>query len=198
MIKYFLSILFLLLGVIGKAQVDFDPTERKFHPFVAYEFGEAAFNKFQSLSGEIGLRFTNNHLLRIVHMNVKLTEAHLSSSFAGAINGSGVEGSFAGLELFYDFPLVWKTVYIGPSVAYYKTEYRQIMLDEGVKNKTYTLGLGLSYRERNLFGVRGLYYTLSIPVRLSLNPIPEQSLGDATITNSTFDNNIWLFIGYEF
>lgn len=166
--------------------------------FVAYEFGEAAFNKFRSLSGEIGIKLQNEHLLRLTHMNVNLTEAHLSSSFAGAVDGDDVEGKFFGFEAFYDFPILLKGLYVGPSIGYYKNEYHHILLDQNLKNNTFTLGLGISYSETNIFKIDGLYYRLSIPFRISLNPIEETVLGETTINNDTFEQNIWFFIGYEF
>ncbi|MBX2817354.1 MAG: hypothetical protein KTR24_15205 [Saprospiraceae bacterium] len=169
-----------------------------FHPFVAYELGEAMFNRFQSYSGEIGVRLPNHHLLRLTHMNVRLTEKHLSSSFAGAVDGSGVKGTFWGFEAFYDVPLLWKSLYLGPSIGYYRSAYEHVTLPAELENHSMTLGAAISIRETDLFGIQGLYYTLSLPMRLSLNPIKETMLGEATIVNSTFDNNIWLFIGYEF
>lgn len=166
--------------------------------FAAYELGEAAFNKFQSFSGEIGIRFPNNHQLRMTHMNVGLTEQHLSSGFAGAVDGDDVEGDFFGFELFYDFPIRWKGLYIAPSVGYYRNKYRHKSLPESLSNRSATLGLGISYQEIDIFKVKGLYYRFSIPMRTHLNPIKETSLGSTLVKNNSFDNNIWVFIGYEF
>lgn len=180
---------------MGQAQKN---QEDKIRPFLAYEFGEAAFNKFQSLSGEIGVKFPNNYLLRLTHMNVNLSEKHLASSFAGAVDGSDVRGKMFGFEAFYDIPIAWKTLYISPSVGYYRNEYKHTVLDEAIENKTATIGAGISYRETNLFKVKGLYYTLSLPMRISLNPIKKTTLGETTIRNNAFDNNIWLFIGFQF
>lgn len=166
--------------------------------FIAYEFGEAVFNKFQSLSGELGWRFNNQHMIRLVHINHDLTEEHLSSGFAGAVDGDYVEGKLFGFETFYDFPIFTKGLYISPSIGYYRNEYRHTMLQEDLQKSSCTLGTALSYRETNIFNVKGLYYMFSIPMRISLDPIKETKLGDTIIKNNTFENNIWLFIGYAF
>ena len=67
---------------------------------MAIELGKGAFNKFQSYSGEIDIQLSDDHLLRLVHMIVYLTEQHLSSSFAGAVDDPDVEGKFFGFEVF--------------------------------------------------------------------------------------------------
>lgn len=171
--------------------------KKRIKVFAAYEIGEAAFNKFQSLSGEIGIRFPNNHQLRLTHMNVGLTEEHLSSGFAGAVDGDNVEGDMFGFELFYDFP-VWKGLQIAPSIGYYKNDYRHTSISATLSNKSVTLGAAISYQEVDIFKLRGLYYRFSIPMRTTLNPIEETSLGAAVIQNNHFGNNIWMFIGYQF
>lgn len=166
--------------------------------FMGLEVGEAVFNKFQSYSGEIGFKRSNLHLVRLVHMNVGLTEQHLSSSFAGAVDGPDIEGSFFGFEGFYDIPVFVKGLYVAPSVGYFKNEYNHTILNEEIQNQSATLGIGISYRESDIFQVKGLYYMLSIPMRRTLNPIEDTSLGVSVIKDNSFDNNIWLFVGYEF
>lgn len=185
-------------GIAAIAQDDPTPSKQDVTPFIAYELGEAVFNKFQSYSGEIGIQFSNDHLLRLVHMNVHLTEQHLSSSFAGSVDGPDVEGKFFGFELFYDLPIITEGIYLGPSLGYYKSEYNHLVLTESYMKETTTIGVGISYRETDIFGVKGLYYTFSIPMRISLNATEETLLGETVINNDRFDNNIWLFIGYRF
>ena len=73
--------------------------------FIAYDFGEAAFNQFKSLGSEIGVRLKNDHLLRLAYTNLYLSEKHLSSDFAKAVDGNNVKGKQVGFELFYDFHL---------------------------------------------------------------------------------------------
>lgn len=172
--------------------------QKQITPFIAYELGEAAFNNFQSLSGEIGIKFANNHLLRLTHMNVKLTESHLSTGFAGAVDGNDVEGKFFGFEAFYDFPVFLRGLYISPSLGFYKNEYSHLTLNEKLTNNSATIGLGIGYRETNLFRIKGLYFMVTFPMRTPLNPIDKTILGNTTVNSNVFSNNIWLFIGYEF
>lgn len=91
----------------------FGQKEEKVRYFLAYEFGEMAFNKFQNFAGEAWVKFKNGHLLRWVYMDVKLTEKHLFSGFANVVSGKNIEGHFKGHELFYDVP-VFKGAYTRP------------------------------------------------------------------------------------
>lgn len=166
--------------------------------FIAYDLGEAAFNQFKSLGGEVGVRFKNNHLLRLSHTNLHLTEKHLSSSFASAVDGKNVEGKQFGFELFYDFPVFVKGLYIAPSVGYYNNEYTHTILNEKLEKSSLTIGTAISFTEMDLFKLKGLYYRFSVPFRFNLNPIEETKLGDTTIKSNLFDNNIWFFIGFQF
>lgn len=166
--------------------------------FIAYDLGEAAFNQFKSLGGEAGVRFKNNHLLRLSHTNLHLTEKHLSSSFASAVDGKNVEGKQFGFELFYDFPVFVKGLYIAPSVGYYNNEYTHTILNEKLEKSSLTIGTAISFTEMDLFKLKGLYYRFSVPFRFNLNPIEETKLGDTTIKSNLFDNNIWFFIGFQF
>jgi len=187
----------LISSTVALAQ-EAPKTTKRFHPFVAYEFGEAVFNRFQSISGEFGMRFNNNHMMRLVHMNVNLAEKHLSSSFAQAVDGPNVKGKMLGLEAFYDFPVFFKGFYISPSLGYYQNEYSHTILNESHKNTTLTVGAAISYRDTDIFKIKGLYATFSVPFRFQLSPSEKTMLGNTTLRNGIFDNNIWLFIGYEF
>lgn len=189
---------FLLWSFMGYGQEVTEKQQKKMRPFVAYELGEAAFNKFQSISGEVGVKFRNDHLLRLTHMNVNLTEAHLSSDFVVVVDGSDVEGKMFGFEVFYDFPVLLEGLHLGPSFGYYINEYNHTVLDESVKENSATIGLGISYREENIFGLKGLYYTLSLPLRIHFDPMEKTKLGDTTIYGNQFDSNIWFFVGYQF
>ncbi|WNJ19162.1 hypothetical protein [Pontibacter sp. G13] len=191
-------VMLLLQASFGLAQDSIHSDFLKPRPFVALEVGEALFNSMQSISGEVGLRFPNRHQLRLTHMNVWLTEGHLSSGFAGAVKGEGVEGRFLGFEVFYDF-LIWKKgLYLGPSVGYYRNSYTHTKLDSELSNRSATIGAAISFQEIDLFRVKGLYYRVSIPFRTPLNPIEETPMGNAIVSDNRLDNNIWLFIGYEF
>ncbi len=175
--------------------------------FIAYDFGEAMVNKFQSLSGEIGISFPNKHLIRLVHMNVGLTEGHLSSDFVVTVDGENVEGKMLGLEAFYSFPLIkWRdanqVIYLSPSLGIYKNKYWHTELDENLEQSSVTTGFELSFRETNPFKTKGtfkgLYYTVSLPFRVHFNPHEETQLGSTTISKNLFDGNIWFFIGFQF
>ena len=166
--------------------------------FIAYDFGEAAFNRFKSLGSEIGVRFKNDHLLRLAYTNLHLSEEHLSSDFAKAVDGENVKGKQVGFELFYDFPVFVKGLYIAPSVGYYDNEYTHTILNEKFEKSSFTTGAAVSFTETDLFKVRGLYYRLSVPFRFNLDPIEETKLGDTTIKRNLLDNNIWFFVGFQF
>lgn len=166
--------------------------------FIAYDFGEAVFNQFKSLGGEVGVRFNNNHLLRLTHTNLHLTEKHLSSNFSTAVDGKNVKGKQFGFELFYDFPVFVKGLYIAPSVGYYNNEYTHTILNEKLEKSSFTAGTAISFTEKDLFKIKGLYYRVSVPVRFNFDPIKETKLGDATIKSNLFDNNIWFFVGFQF
>ncbi len=203
-----LRVISIILSIIissnlSIAQQGDDSQNKLIRPFIAYELGEAIFNKFQSLSGELGILFPNHHLLRIVHQNVQLSEEHLSSDFAVTVKGNNVEGSLFGFEAFYSYPIKkWRNsneiLYLSPSFGYYKNEYKHTILEEHFEKRSMTAGLEISYRETNLFKIKGLYYTLSIPIRIHFAPHKAFKLGDTRISGNRIDNNIWFLIGYQF
>lgn len=165
--------------------------------FVAYDLGEMIFNKFQNFAGELGCFLPDRSLIRFVHMNVKLSEEHLSSDFAQAVHGSDVEGHFLGYELFYSYP-VYHNFYVGVSVGYYENSYWHLKLEEEIKHQSPSIGMQLSYRRPGLLGIDGLYYDFTIPIRYYLFPMEEKPLGDTIISDHIIENNIWFFIGYTF
>ncbi|WP_281612686.1 hypothetical protein [Flammeovirga sp. SubArs3] len=166
--------------------------------FIAYDLGEAIFNQFKSLGGEVGVGFKNDHLFRMSFTHLFLTEEHLSSDFVKAVDGENVEGKQFGFELFYDFPVFFKGLYIAPSVGYYDHEYRHTISNEKVQQSSFTVGGAISFVETDILKVKGLYYRVSLPLRYTLDPIEETQLGDATIKSNQFDNNIWFFVGFQF
>lgn len=172
--------------------------KRKVKFFIGYDLGEAAFNGFQSLGSEVGLKFKNNHILRFSYTNLNLSEKHLSSDFAKAVDGKNVKGKQVGYEVFYDFPVFIDGLYISPSAGYYDHLYTHTVLDESLENSSFTLGGAVSFTETDLFKLEGLYYRFSIPMRFNFNPIEETKLGETTIKSNAFDNSIWFYIGYEF
>lgn len=185
------------LSVLNYSQNDSSKSKWT-HFFIAYDLGEAVFNKFQSLGSEIGVQFKNNHLLRLSHTNLNLSEEHLSSDFAKAVDGKNVKGRQFGFELFYDFPVLVKGLYVATSIGYYSNEYIHTTLNEKLKKSSFSTGAAISFTQIDLFKVKGLYYRVSVPFRFNLNPIKETTLGDATIKSNLFDNNIWFFVGFQF
>ncbi|GAB5557980.1 MAG: hypothetical protein SchgKO_21930 [Schleiferiaceae bacterium] len=208
----FCFLFFLLFSSSAQAQqagpvADKETDSRKLHFFIGYDLGEAMFNSFQSLSGEVGVSLPNRHLIRLVHMNVNLTEQHLSSDFVATVDGDNVEGKMLGFELFYSYPLFqWREgdqgFYVSPSLGVYNNQYWHTELDERLDHTSGTAGFELSFREVNPFktqgAFKGLYYTVSLPFRFHFSPHDKTQLGNTTISSNAFDNNIWLFIGYEF
>ena len=179
----------------------------RIRPFIAYDFGQAMFNRFQSLSGEIGLRLKNRHLVRLTHMNLNYTEEHLSSKkaipFINPFEGENIKGRIFGFELMYSIPtLKWNEnksiIYLSPSLGHYKKKYWHTILDERFENSTFLVGLEISYRETNVFGVKGLYYALTIPLRFNFTPHGTIFLGDAKILGDRVDSNTMFFVGIEF
>lgn len=178
-------------------------TNNKNQIFIGYDLGEMAFNKFQNFAGEVGLNFKNDNMLRFVYLNVKLTESHLSSGFAQAIDGENIKGHWQGYELLYDIPLYRlknkeSFFYGGLSAGYHNFKYQHTILNESMNHKTGTAGFDIGYRETNVFKVKGLYYNFQIPVRFYFNPIEETQLGSSTVNKSGFEQTISFFIGYEF
>lgn len=198
-----ISILLMFWAANSFAQDSTNSNEKKTSFFAGYDLGEMALNKFQNFAGEIGLKFKNDHTLRFVYLNIKLTEEHLSSNFAGAVDGNNVTGLWNGYELLYDIPIYhFKKgngfVYGGLSVGYHKNAYQHTILDESVKHKTSTVGFDIGFRETNIFKVKGLYINFQIPFRYSFNELEETKLGSATVNKIVFDQTISFFVGYEF
>lgn len=191
-----MKIVLLLIGFILGFNV-YGEEKSRTEFFIAYDLGEMAFNQFQNFAGEVGCSLPNKSLLRFVYMNVKLTEEHLSSEFAQAVEGADVEGLFLGYELFYSYP-VYNNFYAGLSIGYYENSYQHMLVDEEVTHQSPSIGVEFSYRKRKLFGIKGLYYDFTIPIRYYLNPLEELTLGDTIIGDHIIENNIWFFIGYTF
>jgi len=171
--------------------------------FIGYDLGEMAFNRFQNFAGEVGLQFKNDHSLRFVYLNIKLTEAHLSSGFANAVDGDNVAGHWQGYELLYDIPLYHfkregSFIYGGLSAGYHDNKYEHIVLGESTEHKTSTVGFDIGYKETDVFNVKGLYMNFQIPFRYYFTPLEEVKLGSATVNKSSFDQTISFFVGYQF
>ncbi len=171
--------------------------------YAGYDLGEMAFNRFQNFAGELGLKLKNDHSIRFVYLNVKLTEEHLSSGFARAVDGDKVTGLWIGYELLYDLPVYRfkgknTLIYAGLSMGYHKNYYQHTILEESLEHKTATIGFDIGFRERNIFKVKGLYINFQIPFRYYFNALEETKLGASTVNKNVFDQTISFFVGYEF
>ncbi|MFD2034275.1 hypothetical protein ACFSKL_05695 [Belliella marina] len=165
--------------------------------FIGYELGEMAFNNFQNFSGEVGLKFKNDNLLRFVYQNVNLSEKHLSSNFARTVEGKNIKGLMKSYEVYYDYHLL-KNLYLGASVGYANDYYEHTILAESVENFSATVGFAPSYRETDLFKVKGLYFHLAVPFRYYFEPLEETQMGNSKVNRHLLVNNIWFFVGYQF
>ena len=197
------SSIIILWSINILAQDSIETNNTKPSVYIGYDLGEMAFNRFQNFSGEIGVKFKNEHTIRFVYQNVKLTEEHLSSDFANAVDGENVSGLWNGYELLYDIPIYpFKSgnslVYGGLSVGYHENLYQHTILNESVEHKTGTVGFDIGFRETNIFKVKGLYINLQIPFRYNFNRLEETKLGETTVNESVFGQTISFFVGYEF
>ncbi len=196
-----LLFIFGIVNIFAQDSTNPDPTKPSI--FIGYDLGEMAFNNFQNFAGEIGVKLKKDHMVRFVYLNVKLTEAHLSSSFAAAVDGENVSGLWNGYELLYDLPIYrFKNgrtlIYGGVSAGYHKNSYQHTILAESIENKTATIGFDIGFRETNIFKINGLYINFQIPFRYKFNALEETKLGDATVNKSVFEQTISFFVGYEF
>ena len=165
--------------------------------FVGYEFGQMAFNDFQHFAGEVGYSFDNKSSIRLAFLNVALTERHLSSSEAGAVDGENIEGLWRGAGLLYDIPIA-TNFYFSPSIGHYDSEYSHTILNESIRKKSTTAGVGLTYRKHGLFGVNNLYWRFSLSYRHYFNPIPRTTLGESVVTGGSGEITPAIFVGYRF
>lgn len=166
--------------------------------FIAFEIFELSQNNFKNFAGEIGHKFNEKHQARLTIMDVELTERHLSSVEAAAIDGSNVEGIFRGYEINYDryFTKSW---YVSLNAGHYTDIYQhQILRDQRLKNETFTIGTGVGYLKQNPFGLKNAYLNFKVPLRYYFDSIDETSLGDARVREHLIVNNFWLFLGIHF
>lgn len=166
--------------------------------FVTLELFELTMNDFQNFAGEIGHRFNDRYQARLSIMDIHLTERHLRSAEAAAIDGKNVEGEFRGYEVNLDryFTQNW---YASLNAGYYTDIYQhQILMDQRIKNETFTIGTGVGYLKQNLFGLKNAYVNFNVPLRYYFNSIDETTLGETTVREHLIVNNFWLFLGIHF
>lgn len=165
--------------------------------FVGYEFGQMAFNGFQNFAGEVGYTLDSNATIRLSYLNVALSERHLSSSEASAVDGDNVEGLWRGVEFLYDVPIN-RHIFIGPSVGYFDSIYSHTELNEEIRKKSSTVGLALSYSDNGIWRFDNLYWRFSISYRHYLNPMQRTTLGDSVVNGGSSEVTPAIFVGYRF
>jgi len=178
-------------------------SDNKINFYAGYDLGEMAFNKFQNFAGELGVKFKNDHGIRLTYMNVKLTEDHLSSGFAGAVDGENVSGHWLGYDLIYDIPIYrfkkkGMNIYGNIAAGYHSQSYQHTINEESFEHKTNTAGFGIGFRESNMFKVRGLYLNFHVPLRFYFNTLEETQLGNSIINEIKWEQTLHFFVGYEF
>ena len=165
--------------------------------FAGYELGEMALNRFRHFAGEAGYVFENRQAVRVSIMNVALSERHLSSSEASAVNGNNVEGRWRGLDVYFDFP-VFSNFYLSPSIGYHDTQYTHTILNESVTHNSGSAGVALSYVGNDVLGFTQLYWRLSLTYKYFFNSQSDASLGDTMINGGSSEFVPLLFIGHRF
>jgi len=163
--------------------------------FVAYDLGEMAFNNFKHLASEFGYRFDNSQSLRLSYFNVALSERHLSSAEASAVDGDNVKGLWHGVDIF--FPIT-KKINMSPSIGYHNHKYSHTILEASVSYSSPTVGIAITYQGDNVFGFDELYWKFSVAFNYNFKSDGETLLGDATVRGGSSDYYPQLFIGYEF
>lgn len=166
--------------------------------FVAFELFELSMNDFKNFAGEFGHKFSEKYQARLTVMDIKLTERHLRSAEAAAIDGPNVEGIFRGYEINFDryFTKSW---YLSLNAGHYTDIYQhQNLEDQKLKNETFTIGTGVGYLKQNPLGIQNTYVNFNLPLRYYFNSIDETMLGDTRVRKHLIVNNLWLFLGMHF
>ncbi|MDN5204222.1 hypothetical protein QQ008_22710 [Fulvivirgaceae bacterium BMA10] len=197
--KTILIVLLFFITGIGNAQKKGEP-DRISKLFAGYETLEMTMNNFKYFAGEIGYKINPRKQLRLVIGEVKLSEKHLTGKWRTAgVDGNNVEGYFRIYELSYDNFFDWKkNWYWSLSTGYVNDQYEHMIMNEmKIDNHSPTIGGGIGWQKRNLFGIKHLYVNIALPARFYLNPIQSREWGNTTIRHHFLVNNIWLFIGFN-
>lgn len=165
---------------------------------VSYELMEMGANRFHNFAGDIGYRLTSTSRLRLVIMEVDLTESHLSDDFwARIVKGGGVKGYMRGYELTYD-RFVAGGLYVMANAGYIDLSFESVDTGARYANGSFSLGSGLGYRFDNPFGLKGLFINPSLPIRYFFDPVEETRLGSGTVQPIRVAPSVWLFVGFSF
>jgi len=165
--------------------------------FVGYEFGEMAFNDFKNIAGEVGYTFENKQSLRLSYLNILLSERHLSSSEASAVDGDNVEGLWRGADIYYDFPIK-NNYFVSPYVGYYDMKFSHTVLAESVRYKTASAGFAVSYFGDSILGVDELYWRFSLTFGYFFNELDKTTLGETVVNGGSVNFIPQIFVGYDF
>lgn len=165
--------------------------------FASYELLEMSANNFSEYAIDVGAKLDDGNQIRIVLMDVNLTESHLSSEWAQIVEGKNVKGNFKGVELNYDY-FIDENWYIMANISKISMAFQHILLPDSYKNTTYAIGSGFGYKEQNIFGSKGLFYNVSVPFRYFFEPVEETKLGESTINRVRLAPSLWFFVGYDF
>jgi len=165
--------------------------------FVGYDLGEMAFNDFKHFSGEVGYRFENDNAVRLSYFNIALSERHLSSNEAAAVDGDNVEGLWRGLDIYYDLPIS-NGFFFSPAIGYHDYRYSHVFLEESVRFKSAATSVAVSYLGDDFLGIDNIYWKFSIAFTYRFSPHERTILGDSVVNGGVFDYYPQLFIGYEF
>lgn len=154
-------------------------------------------NEFKYFAGELTYSFENEHAFRMAVFNVALSERHLSSNEASAVEGENVKGLWHGVDFYYDYPLT-KNIFVSPSIGYHRNKYTHTVLGTSVSNSTGSAGFALSYLGEDVLGIEELYWRLSLTFNHSFNEQKEEVLGESIVQGGSFSFVPLIFVGYEF
>jgi hypothetical protein len=187
--------IFAFLLLLGAAELVAQTQETGL--FVGYETLEMSMNNFANFAGEVGYRVSRKYQARLTVMEVNLTERHLASTWeSAAVDGPNVEGYFRGYEAHVD-RFFKGDFYVSGALGFYRDQYRHRTTGRSIDNRTFTVGSGVGYTRSDLFGVRGLYVNVDMPVRYYFNGIDRTTWGETTILPHVVVQNIWLFAGIK-
>ena len=164
---------------------------------VGYDIGQMAFNDFKYVAGELVYSFESERALRFAFFNVALSERHLSSGEASAVDGDNVEGLWRGVDLYYDYPITEK-IFISPSIGYHDQTFTHTLLGTSVGYSSPSAGFALSYFEVGNLGIEKLYWRFSLTFGYRLKEQEDATLGDSIVSGDAFSFIPAMFIGYEF
>jgi len=196
--------IFLLIALAsGSAQADFwgDWRACTKEPglFIGLEPSELVRNNMEQFAGEIGYKLNDGLQFRLTLMNFKVRNSNFIGDYdSNVITGGHVNWRSRGYELHIDNFFTHHWYYSFTAGRYHDSFSHDTRADQRLDHRSNTLGVGIGYQYRNLFGIKNLYMNFDIPIRAYMTPIKETKLGDSIVRERTWSGNGWLFIGYQF